>query len=147
MSCMILCCLECYYVMHLILPFFIFMHLHLASHLGTLDEPREGRDVGAETEDGVWWIQKMEGLSKCWDGRCSPSECHLTNTNLVLDPRQAPEHSKPPMFSKYQLESFYVDALSTKGWLEQPAAYTFLVKTNISWILCRSKIEYMLSHA
>ena len=54
MSCMILGCLECYYVMHLILPFFIFMHLHLASHLGTLDEPREGRDVGAEPEDAVW---------------------------------------------------------------------------------------------
>jgi hypothetical protein len=27
------------------LPFFIFMHLHLASHLGTLDVPREGYDV------------------------------------------------------------------------------------------------------
>jgi hypothetical protein len=31
------------------------MHLHLASHLGTLDELREGRDVGAKPEDGVWW--------------------------------------------------------------------------------------------
>ena len=42
------------------------MHLQLASHLGTLDEPREGRDVGAEPEDGVWWtIQKIEGLDKC----------------------------------------------------------------------------------
>ena len=60
-------------------------------------------------------IQKMEGLSKCQDGRCSPSECHLTNTDLVLDPRQAPEHSKPPMFSNYQLESFYVDVLSTRS--------------------------------
>ena len=55
MSCMILGCLECYYVRHLILPFFIFIHLHLASRLGTLDEPREGRDVGAKPEDGVWW--------------------------------------------------------------------------------------------
>ena len=58
-------------------------------------------------------ILKMEGLRKCGDGRCSPSECHLTNTDLVLDHRQASEHSKPPMFSNYQLESFYVDALST----------------------------------
>jgi hypothetical protein len=32
------------------------MHWHLASHLGTLDEPREGHDVGAEPEDDVWWI-------------------------------------------------------------------------------------------
>ena len=31
------------------------MHLYLASHLGTLDEPREGRDARAEPEDGVWW--------------------------------------------------------------------------------------------
>ena len=31
------------------------MHLHLAFHLGTLDEPREGRDVGAKPKDGVWW--------------------------------------------------------------------------------------------
>ena len=61
MSCMILCCLECYYVMHLILPFFIFMHLHLASQLGTLDEPREGRDIGAEPEDGVWWTYPKDG--------------------------------------------------------------------------------------
>ena len=60
-------------------------------------------------------IQKMEGLSKCQDWRCSPSECHLTNTDLVLDPKQAPKHPKPPMFYKYQLESFYVDALSTRG--------------------------------
>ena len=43
------------YVMHLVLPFFIFMHLHLASHLGALDEPREGRDVGAKPKDSVWW--------------------------------------------------------------------------------------------
>ena len=48
--------------MHLILPFFIFMHLHLASPLGTLDEPREGGEVGTEPEDGVWWtFLKMEG--------------------------------------------------------------------------------------
>ena len=38
------------YVMHLVLPF---IHLHIASHLGTLDEPREGRDVGAKPKDLV----------------------------------------------------------------------------------------------
>ena len=53
-------------------------------------------------------IQKIEGLSKYQDGSCSPSECHLTNTDLVLDPRQAPEHSKPSMFLQISLESFYV---------------------------------------
>ena len=48
-------------------------------------------------------IQKIEGLSKCRDGRCSPSERHLTNTDLVLDHRQVPEHSKPPMFLQISL--------------------------------------------
>ena len=60
-------------------------------------------------------IQKTEGLSKCRDGRCSPSECHLTNTNLVLDPRQAPEHFKPSIFYKISLESFMFDALGYKS--------------------------------
>ena len=53
-------------------------------------------------------IQKTEGLSKCRDGRCSPNERRLINTNLVLDPRHAPKHSKPPMFLQISLESFYV---------------------------------------
>ena len=39
------------YVMHLVLQFITFIHTHLASHLGALDEPREGRDIGAEPED------------------------------------------------------------------------------------------------
>ena len=37
------------------------MHLHLASHLGMLDEPCEGCDVGAEPEDGVWWTYPEGG--------------------------------------------------------------------------------------
>ena len=59
-------CLACYFVMCLMVLFFIFMHLHIASHLGTLDEPREGRDVGAKPKtvfNGS--IPKMEGLSEC----------------------------------------------------------------------------------
>ena len=63
-------------------------------------------------------IPKMEGLSKCRDGRYSPSKCHLTNTDLVLDPRQASEHSKPPMFLQISLEFFMFDALGYKRLLE-----------------------------
>ena len=37
------------------------MHLHLASHLGTLDEPHEGRDDGAKPKDGVWWTYPEDG--------------------------------------------------------------------------------------
>jgi hypothetical protein len=52
--------------MHFVLTFFTFMHLHLASHLGTLDEPHEGRDVGAKPKTVYGGpIPKMEGLSKC----------------------------------------------------------------------------------
>ena len=46
------------YVMHLVLPF---IHMHLASHLGMLDEPREGYDVGAKPKDGVWWAYPEDG--------------------------------------------------------------------------------------
>ena len=57
--------------MRLMVLFFIFMHLHLASHLGTLDAPREGRDVGAKPEDGVGGsIPRMEGpWSACLEWR------------------------------------------------------------------------------
>ena len=40
------------------------MHLHLASYLGTLDKPREGRDVEAEPEEGVWWTYPEDGRTK-----------------------------------------------------------------------------------
>ena len=44
------------------LPFLAFKHLHLASHLGMLDAPHEGRDDGVEPEDSVDGpIPKMEG--------------------------------------------------------------------------------------
>jgi hypothetical protein len=52
------------YVMHLVLPFLMFIHMHLASHLGTLDEPREGQNVGAKPKDGVWWTYSEDGRTK-----------------------------------------------------------------------------------
>jgi hypothetical protein len=50
--------------MHLLLPFVASMHLHLASHFATLDEPCEGHDVGAKSEDGVWWTYTKDGRAK-----------------------------------------------------------------------------------
>ena len=52
------------YVMHLVLPFITFIHMHLASHLGALDEPREEHDVEAEPEDDVWRIYLKDGRTK-----------------------------------------------------------------------------------
>ena len=59
----------------------------VAFHLGTINVPCEGRDVGVEPEDGDGGrIQKMDGwIPMCTtEGRCSPSSCSLTNTDLVL---------------------------------------------------------------
>jgi len=33
----------------------------VAFHLGTIDEPREGCDVGVEPEDGEWWTHPEDG--------------------------------------------------------------------------------------
>ena len=61
--CMCLCCLLCVlHVLHYLFHFYVFIHLHPASHLGTLDEPREGNDGGPN--------RMMEGLNKCCHLRC-----------------------------------------------------------------------------
>ena len=61
--------LKCLYVMHLMLPFFAFMYLHLASYLDTLDEPRgEPKDVMLEPNPKMVFggpIPKMEGPLEC----------------------------------------------------------------------------------
>ena len=60
------------------------MHLHLASHLGALDEPREGRDVGAKLEVWVWWIYPEDGRTKQVLGQeMSPRRCKLTELTCV----------------------------------------------------------------
>jgi hypothetical protein len=57
--------------MHVVLLFFIFMHLHLASHLGALDESREGHDVESNSKMVFGGpLPKVEGLSKRCDLRC-----------------------------------------------------------------------------
>ena len=40
------------------------MHSYIcigAFHLGTINEPREGRDVEAEPEDSEWWTRLEDG--------------------------------------------------------------------------------------
>ena len=41
----------------------------IAPHLGTIDEPREGRDIGTEHEDDVWWTypEEAKNRSTCLD--------------------------------------------------------------------------------
>ena len=70
--------------MRLMVLFFIFMHLYIASHLGTLDAPREGCDVGAKPEDLVWWIYPEDGRTKQVLGpEMSPGRCKLTELTCV----------------------------------------------------------------
>ena len=33
----------------------------VAFHLGTIDESREGRDIGVKPEDGEWWTHPEDG--------------------------------------------------------------------------------------
>jgi hypothetical protein len=57
------------------------MHLHLTSHLGTLDAPREGC---AEPEDGAWRIHSEDGRTKQVLGPEMPSRwCQLTELTCV----------------------------------------------------------------
>jgi hypothetical protein len=79
-----LVCLECFYAMHLLLPFFAFMHLHLTSHLVMLDAPHEGCDVGAKPKDGAWRIHSEDGRTKQVLGPEMPSRrCPLTELTCV----------------------------------------------------------------
>ena len=58
--------------------------MHLAPHLGTLDASRKGCDVGAEPEDGVWWIYPEDGRTKQVLGpETSPGRCKLTELTCV----------------------------------------------------------------
>jgi hypothetical protein len=85
--------------MHLVLPFFIFIHLHLASHLGTLDAPHEGRDV--ETNPKMVFggpISKMQGPGvHTWSGGIIKTvQANLTDSCRISGkPRK---HYKPPNF-------------------------------------------------
>ena len=59
------------------------MHLYFAYHLGMLDAPREGCDVGAYPEDGVWWTYPEDVRTKQVLGpEMSPRRCKLTKLTL-----------------------------------------------------------------
>ena len=87
--------------------------------------------------------------STCLNRGCSPSQCRLTSTDLVLDSRQAPEHFRSPMFWKWLLwVSLFVDTSSDRNWMQTLAAYiSILCPVNVPWILFRSRSESELSLA
>jgi hypothetical protein len=112
--------------MHRSLPFFAFMHLHLTSNLGTLDDPREGSDVGAESEDGVWWTYPKDGRTKQLLGpEMSPRWCKLTELTLCQIPSKSRRILSLLCFYKYQIELYMFDALGCRSWMKILDAYAF----------------------
>ena len=70
------------------LPFFAFMHLHLASHFGMPDEPRrEAKDMMLEPNPKMVFggpIPKMEGPLECMPRAEMPLRwCRLTKLTCV----------------------------------------------------------------
>ena len=69
----------------------------------------------------------------CLEWKMFPKTMQANWTDFVLDPRQASEYFKPPMFYKISLESFMFDALGYKSWIGNtwcielpcPDKYTF----------------------
>jgi hypothetical protein len=80
-------CLSCLlYVVHCSLHFHVFIHLHLVSHLGTLDAPREGRDVEL-TRRWCWWIHpKDKRIRQVLDWGMLAKRVLLTNSDLSRIP-------------------------------------------------------------
>ena len=110
MSCMILGCLEYYYVMHLILPFFIFMHLGSEEEITLLEfdeveEEDQQENPQAAAPEGK--EQTPEELPECPD--------HRPTSFLKGKPRSI---LSLPMFYKIILESFMIDALGYRSCLE-----------------------------
>jgi hypothetical protein len=68
--------------MHHLLHSHVFTHLHLASHLGTLDAPREGRDV--ELPQRWYWRTYLgDGtIGQELEWGMLAKRVHLTNTDL-----------------------------------------------------------------
>ena len=98
------------------LPFLTFTHLHIASHLGTLDAPREGCDVGAEPEDGVRWAYPDDGrTTQVLRPEMSPRGSKVTELTLcriLVKPRSI---LSLLCFTKYPLSPFMFDALGYKS--------------------------------
>jgi hypothetical protein len=74
--------------MHLVLPFFLFIHLHLASHLSTLDASREGHDV--ELNPKMVLVDPSRGWKDpgvhVWSGDiASTVQANLTDSCRITD--------------------------------------------------------------
>ena len=99
------------------------------------------------TKRRCWWMDPEDGRTQEYMSgkRCSPSEYHLTNTDLVLNPKQAPEHSKPPTFLlKYTWVYILYCALSIGAELKPVAACITLSTIYIHELPCFNVCELEL---
>jgi hypothetical protein len=110
--------------MHLVLPFFIFMHLHLASHLGTLGAPCEGHDV--ELNPKMVSVDPSRGWKDpavhAWSGDIVKTvQANLTNSCRILG---KPRSIISLLISEMQLSTMlYIVALSYRCWMKTLATY------------------------
>ena len=106
--------------------------------------------------DNVAGVQRRRGRGPTEDSSSRSSQRRGVDIEEILE---CPDHhptsflkGKPRsiltllVFYKILLESFMIDALGYKSWLEPLDAYNSLSR-NTPLTLCRSRIEYMLSHA
>ena len=120
-------CISCYFSSHSCTSI-------VASHQGTLDAQRvDVKHVIMESNQKMVLVDLSrrwkDPWSACLEWNMFPKTVQANWTDFVLDPRQAPEHSKPPMFLQISLASFMFDALGYRSWLETLDAYNFLVQT------------------
>ena len=131
-----------YYTCHRICIRGILFHAHAYRIV------RRNNSVGVQRRRGGGSVGDALGRSSRRRGADSQRSPWVPRSPANLFPqRQAPEHSKSPMFYKILLESFMFDALGYKSWLKTLDAWNYLIQIHIPLTLCRSRIESMLSHA
>ena len=93
---------------------------------------RRDNSVGVQWRKGRGSVGDALGHSSRRRGVESQRSPWVPGSPASLFPqRQAPEHSKSPMFYKISLESFMFDVLGYKSWLETLDAWNYLVQIHI----------------
>ena len=105
-------CKSSYHIIHVIIyasliSYFKIMHIGPRRRSNPTGIWRRGR---GQSRDTPTRSSRRRGASHWWTFGVPWSPTHL------FPERQAPEHSRPPMFYKISLESFMFDALGYKSW-------------------------------
>ena len=110
------------------------------SHASGIRARTSGGATASSGDGGAGPRRRSQRRRSAWVSR---------SLTILFSERQAPEHSKSPMFWKWFLEYLYMfDALSYRHWMQTLVAYLPIpCLVNVPWILFRSRNESKLSHA